>query len=92
MSRTKWVGLLLCCLMLVLSPAGLAQNVQNNGTIQGTVSDAAGAAVGGAEVTVVSDDVGTTRTATSNAEGFYAFTELSPGHYHVVVKKDGFKT
>jgi hypothetical protein len=90
--KSKGFGILFVCLALIFAPAMLAQNVQNNGTIQGTVVDAGGAAVVGASVTVVSDDVGTTRAATSNAEGFYAFTELSPGRYHVVVKKDGFKT
>src|SRR5882762_7473219 len=91
MTRTKLVGLLFCCLMLTFAPAGLAQNAQNNGTIQGTVVDAAGAAVAAAEVTVVNDDIGTTRTAMTSSTGFYAFNELSPGKYHVTVKKEGFK-
>jgi hypothetical protein len=91
MTRTRLVGLLFCCLMLTFAPAGLAQNAQNNGTIQGTVVDSAGAAVAAAEVTVVNDEVGTTRTAMTSSTGFYAFNELSPGKYHVTVKKEGFK-
>jgi hypothetical protein len=89
--RSTGLGVLFSCLVLILAPAGLAQNVQNNGTIQGTVVDAAGAAVAAAEITVVNDDIGTTRTAMSSSTGFYAFTELSPGKYHVTVKKEGFK-
>jgi len=91
MTRTRLVGLLFCCLMLTFAPAGLAQNAQNNGTIQGTVVDSAGAAVAAAEVTVVNDDIGTTRTVMTSSTGFYAFNELSPGKYHVTVKKEGFK-
>ncbi len=89
--RRTGLGVLFSCLVLILAPAGLAQNAQNNGTIQGTVMDAAGAAVAAAEITVVNDDIGTTRTAMSSSSGFYAFTELSPGKYHVTIKKEGFK-
>jgi len=89
--RRVGLGVLFSCLALILAPAGLAQNAQNNGTIQGTVVDTAGAAVAGAEVTVVNDEIGTTRVATTSAQGYYAFTELSPGKYHVSVKKEGFK-
>ena len=90
--RRTGLGVLFSCLVLILAPAGLAQNAQNNGTIQGTVLDAAGANVTGAEVTAVNDETGFTRTATTSSEGLYAFTELPPGHYHITVKKDGFKT
>jgi len=54
--------------------------------------DAAGAVVAGATVTVVNDDTGYSRTLTSSANGIYAFTELTPGRYHLKVIKDGFKT
>src|SRR6266478_3664503 len=90
--RRTGLGVLFSCLVLILAPAGLAQNAQNNGTIQGTVLDAAGANVTGAEVTAFNDETGFTRTATTSSEGLYAFTELPPGHYHITVKKDGFKT
>jgi hypothetical protein len=76
--------------VLILAPAMVAQ--QTNGIIQGTVSDAAGALLTGATVTVVSDSTDYSRTVTSSADGSYAFTELPPGHYHIKVTKDGFKT
>jgi hypothetical protein len=89
MSRTR-LGALFSVVVLILAPAMVAQ--QTNGTIQGTVLDSAGAVVVGASVTVVSNDTGYTRTATSGANGLYAFAELSPGRYHLKVTKDGFKT
>jgi len=89
MSRTGF-GALLSVVVLILAPAMVAQ--QTNGTIQGTVSDSAGAVVAGAAVTVISNDTGYTRTVTSGGDGLYAFAELSPGRYHLKVTRDGFKT
>src|SRR5271154_2819699 len=84
------LGVLFGWLMLILAPGVVAQ--QTNGIIQGTVTDAAGAVVAGASVSVVSDSTDYTRTVTSGTDGSYAFTELPPGHYHVKVTKAGFKT
>jgi hypothetical protein len=81
---------LFSCLVLILAPTVVAQ--QTTGIIQGTVLDPAAAAVAGAMVTVVNNDTGYSRTLTSGANGIYAFTELSPGRYHLKVTKDGFKT
>lgn len=80
----------LVVLALILVPAASAQ--QTTTAIQGTITDAGGAVVAGATVTVTSDDTGYTRTVTSEGSGIYAFAELSPGHYHLKVTKDGFKT
>jgi hypothetical protein len=89
MKRTALGVVLFACIVLILAPAVVAQ--QTNGIIQGAVSDAAGALVAGASVTVVNDSTGYTRDTTSGTDGSYAFTELPPGHYHVTVKKEGFK-
>ena len=89
MRRTALL-VLLVCLVLILAPAMVAQ--QTNGIIQGSVSDAAGAVVAGATVTVVNDATAYTRTTTSATDGSYAFTELLPGQYHIKVTKEGFKT
>jgi hypothetical protein len=89
MRRTA-LGVLLGCMTLVLATTLVAQ--QTNGIIQGTVADAAGAVVAGAEVTVVSDATSYQRTQTTGADGAYAFTELLPGPYHIKVTKQGFKT
>ncbi len=84
------LGVLFSWLVLILAPAAVAQ--QTNGIIQGTVSDATGAMVAAAEVSAVNDSTGYTRTVNTGADGSYAFTELPPGHYHVKVTKEGFKT
>jgi hypothetical protein len=88
MRRTA-LGVLLAGLLMVTTSV-LAQ--QTNGIIQGTVSDPAGAVLAGAQVSVVSDATDYARTVNTAADGSFAFTELLPGHYHVKVTKEGFKT
>jgi hypothetical protein len=62
------------------------------GSIQGTVTDASGAAVVGARVKIFSPGTGLTRSATTNGQGDYVATELPPGSYNITVEKEGFRT
>jgi Carboxypeptidase regulatory-like domain len=90
MSRTN-LGWLFSFLVLVLSPAVFAQT-SGVGNIRGTVTDPQGAAVVGAQVTVVNAGTGYSRTATSGNDGSYSFPDLPPGLYNLKVAKEGFKT
>ncbi len=58
----------------------------------GTVLDTSGAAVAGAKVTITNEANGATRTATTESDGKYLFTQLAPGKYKMEVKAQGFKT
>ena len=89
MKRTT-LGVVFACIVLILAPAVVAQ--ETSGIIQGTVADAAGAVMAGATVSVVNDNTAYTRSVTTAVDGSYAFTELVPGHYHLKVAKEGFKT
>jgi hypothetical protein len=62
------------------------------GTILGIVSDATGAAVPGATVTVRNVDTGLLRTTETQADGSYRVPELPIGTYDVTVEKTGFQT
>ncbi|ADW70977.1 TonB-dependent receptor domain-containing protein [Granulicella tundricola] len=63
------------------------------GTISGTVTDASGAAIKGATVTLTNTDRGQdVRTLTTNGAGFYTGTSLPLGVYTVKVVDGGFKT
>ena len=75
------------CLGLCL--ALLAQSVSQ---ISGTVKDASGSAIPGAEVTVTQTDTGVTRTAQTDANGIYSLPSLPLGPYRLEVKKEGFST
>jgi len=61
-----------------------------NGMIGGTVLDPSGAAVGNATVTTVGP-VGS-KTAISDQQGNYVFTELLPGAYSLKAEAPGFKS
>ena len=76
--------------MFLLLPTMLhAQTTQ--GTILGTVHDAAGALVPGATVTLTNLDEGTVRTTQTNGAGDYKFVDLKPGHYTVTMEASGFE-
>jgi outer membrane receptor protein involved in Fe transport len=61
-----------------------------SGTIQGTVTDATGAAVSGAQVVAKSKATDSTRTTTTGETGYYRFELLPVGIYTVTVSKTGF--
>jgi outer membrane receptor protein involved in Fe transport len=76
---------------LILTAGFLAAQTFRGG-IQGTVSDTTGASVSGAKVTVTSSETGLVRSAETDTEGNYTFTELPLGSYDVTAYKEGFRT
>jgi Carboxypeptidase regulatory-like domain/TonB dependent receptor len=63
----------------------------SNGTIVGAVTDASGAAVVGATVTVVSAETGAVRTGVTTSDGTYRIESLLAGTYKVTASAAGFK-
>jgi hypothetical protein len=59
--------------------------------LDGTVKDPTGAIVPGAKITLT--DVGTKieRTTTSNADGFFVFSDVVAGNYNLTAELEGFK-
>jgi hypothetical protein len=82
-------SLAVLCLALVLPSQSGGQALSG---INGTVTDASGAAVGGATVTITNVDTNVSRTAVTTTAGTYYVTDLIPGNYNVKVEKAGFKT
>jgi len=64
---------------------------QQFGEITGTVTDASGAIVAGAQVTVTNSGTQQVRNAASNDSVVYAMPYLVPGTYAVRAEKPGFK-
>ncbi len=62
------------------------------GDISGTVSDASGAAVNGANVRAENVATGEKQSATSNETGFFRIPNLNPGQYRLTVEASGFKS
>ena len=59
--------------------------------LHGRVLDPSEAAVGGASITVVSEDTGFRRYAESQPDGEYVVGSLQPGIYKITVRKEGFR-
>jgi len=62
------------------------------GSLTGTVTDASGAVLSGANVSVMEVQTGMNRQATSDSSGIYRFTTLFPGTYKVTIVAPGFST
>ena len=69
-----------------------AQTQAINGSIRGRVTDAAGAAIPAAKVTILNDENGFTRASATEDEGYYVFPNLPLGTYTVTISKEGFQT
>lgn len=82
--------LLIAFFSLFLSATNLSAQL-TEGTIDGTVTDPAGATVAGAAVRMTNVQTGHVDEARSDSIGFYRVLHLSPGKYQVRVEAHGFK-
>src|SRR5262245_25266495 len=64
----------------------------DTGSISGVVSDASGAAISGANVTLSNEGTGTELTTTSGSDGGYKFTPVRIGTYKLTATFQGFQT
>ena len=79
-------------LLLLIAPSIVAQTQITTGTIQGTVIDANGAVVPGANVEIKNLDTNAVRNVTTDEDGRFVALALQPGNYSVTVSKQGFAT
>src|SRR5712692_3837700 len=86
------VPALILAVCLAVAPARLPAQGTDLGTIRGTVTDATGAVIPKAAVTIVDLATNTSRVVSSNAKGDYEAVGLRPGKYKVVVTAAGFST
>ncbi|MGH9671561.1 MAG: carboxypeptidase regulatory-like domain-containing protein [Bryobacteraceae bacterium] len=68
---------------------GMAQTTF--GRILGTVRDASGAAIPGAQIQITNQGTNVSRAVTTDTSGNYEATHLNSGHYVVAVESQGFK-
>lgn len=64
---------------------------QNVGTLKGTVTNAAGAAVPQANITIRSNSSGFSQSVITDATGNFTISNLPPGTYNVSVEVSGYK-
>ena len=90
MKTTRPFALFVFVLLLFVA-AAQAQNI--TGSIAGVVTDASGAVLSGATVTVTNTDTGVTiRTVKTGSSGEYSAPLLPIGNYSISVSAPGFKT
>ncbi|MGA6958542.1 MAG: TonB-dependent receptor [Candidatus Acidiferrales bacterium] len=81
----------MCVSLLTMLGAGPAAAQTFRGSILGTVTDASGAAVIGATVTIHNVATGIDRITQTNVDGSYLVPELQIGSYDVTVEMNGFQ-
>src|SRR6202022_4657616 len=74
-----------------LLPEVTVSQGETTSAIIGQVSDASGAAVPGATVTVTNKETGLRRSASTDDSGRFSFPQLKPGAYSVKVEAGGFE-
>lgn len=79
---------ILCVLAIGYSTRAFGQG---NGSISGTITDASGAVVPGAEVTATQTGTGLTLKTVSGAQGTYVFPTLAPSVYSITATHEGFE-
>jgi hypothetical protein len=81
---------LLIGLVALLCPTKLL--AQGYGSIVGSITDASGAAIPTATVTVTQDSTGRVTTVQTSGQGAYVFPSLVPAEYTISVTSAGFQT
>jgi len=88
MNQSRTILLVLCVVALLLVPM---YGQKTDGSVQGIVTDPAGAVVPNAPVTITNIANGQTRATSTDSGGYYSVPQLPPGQYEVVVKAPSFK-
>jgi Carboxypeptidase regulatory-like domain/TonB dependent receptor len=85
------LAFLVICLPIIFGGAPLRAQV-DTGSITGTVTDASGAVVNGAKVTLTNEGTAVSLTTTTGQDGGYKFSPVRIGSYKLEVSSQGFKT
>jgi len=90
MKRKLGIGTQLLVISILLFGC-VSATAQTTGSISGTVKDATGSVIPDLAVIARNIDTGVQQNATSNEDGFYAFTTLPVGRYELETFRAGFK-
>ena len=89
-SGRKGLQAVLCLVVLMAASSAFAQ--MDQGAITGTVTDATGAVLPAAQVTLTSTDTSLVLHAQTDASGVYVFSPIKIGKYKLSVTAPGFST
>ena len=92
-SACRWIlrSVLVLAVSTVASILPLHAQV-DTGSITGTVTDASGAVVNGAKVTLTNEGTGAALSLTTGSDGSYTFSPVRIGSYKIDASAQGFKT
>ncbi len=88
--RSCAIALLVAMLQLWQVLPATGQSL-TSGDVAGTITDPSGAVIPNANVTLKSTESGASQTRTTNAQGYYRFSLLTPGTYTLWVNVSGFQ-
>ena len=77
--------------LAILMVPGLIWGQTSTGTIGGTVTDATGAVIPGAQITIVNAETGVQTLSETGINGTYFVPNVPPGQYNIAAEADGFK-
>ena len=83
---------LLSLALLLFAACTLTAQVAGTGSIQGDVTDATGAAIPNAQITLIEEATHVKRTTVSDGKGSYVFPNINVGTYSLQVGTPGFET
>ena len=88
-----WLGACgLVCLLASFVDPGTAVAQSSMGGVTGTVTDATGAVVAGASVTLVAVETKVKNERKTNDRGHFVFVNVRPGRYELAIELAGFAT
>jgi len=84
------LSLILLSVLTAINPIRSAGQSGTSSALTGSIIDATGAVVPNATVKATEVNTGAERTARSNAEGRFLFSQVNPGTYRITVEAEGF--
>src|SRR4051794_26516521 len=89
---SRWTSLLILCCSLLLIVSGAVAQANITGSISGSVTDASGAVIPNAKVTVTNTDQNRVeRVVKTDQSGVYSAPVIPAGIYSISVEAPGFK-
>ena len=85
-------AILIFCSAISVASVPVAAQALNAGTVTGVVTDPNSAVVPNATVTIANAVTGYTRTATTDAEGAFRFSDVPPNNYQLKASAPGFSS
>ncbi len=94
LTATQKVQTFLCALSLfLLTTLGITTpaSAQYRASLRGTITDASGAVIPGASVSLTNSETNQVLTVQSDSSGLYTFNALPPGQFSLTAERQGFK-